>query len=121
MQKKEANGFHFLPRPSTITYMGPPCTCPELSGPRYMIDSEQVKNFVAIPTMALSHIQKIAPGPPTVIAMATPEMFPMPIVAARALTSAWKWVMSPGSSGSSNFPLIMSMACLKYRNGMKRE
>ena len=35
-----------------------------LSLPRYMIAREQVKNLVAMPTSALIHIQKIAPGPP---------------------------------------------------------
>ena len=31
-----------------------------------------------MPTMAMAHIQKTAPGPPSVIATATPAMFPPP-------------------------------------------
>ena len=30
-----------------------------------MMESEHVKNLVAVPTKALTHIQKMAPGPPT--------------------------------------------------------
>ena len=48
-----------------MTYMGPPCSTPSLSRPRYITASEQVKNLVAMPTTAVIHIQKIAPGPPT--------------------------------------------------------
>ena len=33
---------------------------------------------VAIPMMAITHIQKIAPGPPATIAIATPEIFAAP-------------------------------------------
>ena len=37
-----------------------------------------------------SHIQKIAPGPPNPIAVATPTIFPAPIVPARAVETASK-------------------------------
>ena len=49
-------------------------------------------------------IQKVAPGPPAAIATATPPMFPMPTVPEMAVVSAWKWVISPGASSSSNSP-----------------
>ena len=88
--KSPANGFHFLPNPSVIMYIVPPCKCPSESCPRYITESVQVKNLVAIPTMALIHIQKTAPGPPTAIATATPLMFPIPTVAASALAKASK-------------------------------
>ncbi len=53
-----------------------------------MIANEQVKNLVATPTKALIHIQKIAPGPPVTIAIATPLIFPIPTVAARCVDNA---------------------------------
>ena len=41
--------------------------------------------FVAIPKKPLTHIQKMAPGPPRQIAPATPARFPVPTVAAKAV------------------------------------
>jgi hypothetical protein len=40
--------------------------------------------FVIIPSSAETHIQKIAPGPPATIAVATPAILPVPAVDARA-------------------------------------
>ena len=77
--------------------MGPPCTRPRLSVPRYITASVQVKNLVAMPTMAVIHIQNTAPGPPTWMATATPAILPSPSVPDSALDSAWKWLRSPGS------------------------
>ena len=86
--KKIANGFHFFPKPSVIKYIGPPCSSPSLSFPLYIMAKEEVKNFVDIPTTALIHIQKIAPGPPIAMATATPEIFPIPTVAESAVVKA---------------------------------
>ena len=47
-----------------------------------------MKNFVAIPIIAVTHIQKIDPGPAIEIARATPAMFPNPIVPEREVVSA---------------------------------
>ncbi len=41
-----------------------------------------------MPNTAQTHIQKMAPGPPRVMATATPAILPMPIVPAMALESA---------------------------------
>ena len=41
-----------------------------------------------MPTSAVIHIQKSAPGPPMAIAVATPAMLPVPTVAASAVISA---------------------------------
>ena len=46
-------------------------------------------------------IQKVAPGPPSDTASATPPMLPRPTVAERAVASAWKWLTSPASAGLS--------------------
>ena len=107
-------------KPSRITYMGPPRSVPALSRPRYITASVQVKNLVAMPTMAVIHIQKMAPGPPMTMASATPAMLPIPMVPASADDSAWKWVISPGSSGESYLPRSSAMACGMWRNGAKR-
>ena len=44
--------------------------------------------FVAIPKNAATSIQNKAPGPPAAMAVATPTMFPVPIVALKAVHSA---------------------------------
>ena len=41
------------------------------------------------------HIQNIAPGPPMERAVATPAIFPMPTVLARAVDVAWNGVIRP--------------------------
>ena len=41
-----------------------------------------------MPTTELTHIQNRAPGPPILIATATPLMLPIPTVPARALDRA---------------------------------
>ena len=84
-----AMGFHFGPSPLVIKYIGPPCSTPSESGPRYITAREQVKNFVAMPSRALIHIQKMAPGPPVMIATATPLTFPIPTVPDKAVERAW--------------------------------
>ena len=90
-----ARGLNLGPRPSVITYMGPPLTSPSLFRPLYMMARVPSKNLVAMPTRALTHIQKMAPGPPTTRAIATPAMFPMPTVALIALIRAWNELICP--------------------------
>ena len=46
--------------------------------------------MVAMPKNALTHIQKIAPGPPEAMAVAAPAILPVPTCAAMAVASAWK-------------------------------
>ena len=70
-----------------------------------MTAKDDVKNFVDIPTMALTHIQNIAPGPPSEIAAATPAIFPIPMVEDNAVVKALKCDISPGSFGLSYLPL----------------
>ena len=80
--KKTARGFHFLPSPFSIMYIVPPRCIPCSSLPRNISPSTPSWYLVAIPTSALTHIQNIAPGPPTTSAMVTPAIFPKPMVAA---------------------------------------
>ena len=83
-----ARGLKRAPRAVSITYMGPPCTRPWSSRPRYSTANVQVKNLVDMPKIALTHIQNSAPGPPIWMAMATPLILPIPTVLARALDKA---------------------------------
>ena len=48
-----------------------------------------------MPSRADTHIQNTAPGPPKKMAVATPAMDPVPMVAARAVDRAWSWVSAP--------------------------
>ena len=63
-----------------ITYIVPALTVPSGLISRYSDESVAVKNFVAIPKIAVTHIQNTAPGPPKYIAAATPAILPNPIV-----------------------------------------
>ena len=51
-----------------------------------------------MPTSAVIHIQNNAPGPPRNTAVATPAMFPVPIVADRAVINALNGVIWPSPS-----------------------
>ena len=46
--------------------------------------------MVAMPKKAMTHIQKMAPGPPARIAPDPPTMLPVPTWAAMAVARAWK-------------------------------
>ena len=58
--------------------------------------------MVAVPTIAAIHIQNKAPGPPDTIAVATPTILPVPMVAESAVQSAAKLDTSPLPSFSSD-------------------
>ena len=47
--------------------------------------------------MAMIHIQKMAPGPPLMMAVATPTILPVPMVAASAVQRLWNWLMAISS------------------------
>ena len=51
-----------------------------------------------MPVSALIHIQKMAPGPPATIAVATPAILPTPRVLARAVAKDSKEEMEPFSA-----------------------
>src|SRR5688500_12964667 len=87
-QNNTANGYHLLFNDYGITYIGPPCISPRESLPLYITDRVLVKKLVDIPTIAVTHIQNNAPGPPIEMAAATPAMLPIPTVDASAVESA---------------------------------
>ena len=45
----------------------------------------------------MTHIQKMAPGPPETMAVATPTMLPVPMVPASAVHMLWNWLMAMSS------------------------
>ena len=86
--------FLFL-KPFFIVNIGPPFISPFAFTSRNLKPSMHSENFVDRPKQAEIHIQTRAPGPPANIAVATPTIFPVPIVAARAVISAEKGETSP--------------------------
>ena len=70
-----------------------------------------------MPISATIHIQKIAPGPPTVNAMATPAMLPVPTRPASVIASAWNEDTPASELLPSNIRRIISP---KWRTCRKR-
>lgn len=91
------------PIPLLMYSIGPPIKLPEESFSRYLTASMHSAYFVAIPRKAAKNIQKSAPGPPMLTAVATPAMFAVPTVAAMAVQSAAKLVTSPYLVGSPSW------------------
>ena len=71
--------------------------CPSSATTRYLTASRHSAYLVAVPSRAASHIQNRAPGPPATSAVATPTMFPVPMVAESAVQRAPKLDTSPCS------------------------
>ena len=95
-----SSGFIFFSaRPAT--HIGPPCGLSGSSVFRYSMDNVTSTNLIDMPSKPTTHIQKMAPGPPSMMASATPLILPRPTVPESAADSAWKWLIAPGSSGSS--------------------
>ena len=95
MAKQVPSHFHFGPRPFLMKYMAPPTQRPAGVFSRYFTARMISENLVIMPTRAVTHIQKRAPGPPMAIAVATPTMLPVPISPARAVMSAFQGEISP--------------------------
>ncbi|EYR64473.1 hypothetical protein N866_10595 [Actinotalea ferrariae CF5-4] len=72
-------------------------TVPSSCSSRYFTPRVHSTNFVAMLSRPATIIQKVAPAPPMVTAIATPAMLPSPTVPDTAEDSAWKCVTSPGS------------------------
>ena len=62
-----------------------------------------------MPRMAITHIQKMEPGPPLMMAVAMPTMLPVPMVAARAVQRLWNWLMALSSR------LVWAVMCLSVK------
>ncbi|CAK8743945.1 hypothetical protein SODG_007081 [Sodalis praecaptivus] len=83
------------PSPLAIYQAGPPQALPQLSRILYNCARVLSAKAVAMPISAASHIQKMAPGPPRINAMATPIKLPQPIRAAREVHKAWNGEIPP--------------------------
>ena len=80
-----------------MVYIGPPsCSFPRVIW--YWPARVTSANLVAMPRKPDTHIQKTAPGPPRQIAPATPMIFPVPTVAARAVHRACRGVTAFSAS-----------------------
>ncbi|CSC74922.1 Uncharacterised protein [Vibrio cholerae] len=86
---------------------------------RYFTASKHSAYLVAMPNRAASHIQNRAPGPPSLIAVATPTMFPVPMVAERAVHNAAKLDTSPCLSEDFSRPNTIAKAVGRRRNCSK--
>ena len=82
-------------KPRFMVYIGPPDISPFSLTVLYLIESMHSLNFVVSPKQAEIHIQTSAPGPPANIAVATPTILPVPIVAASAVMRALNGDTSP--------------------------
>ena len=98
MAKRIAAQRH--PNPFSSANIGPPITFPSGFFSRYLIASRPSAYLVAMPNTPVSQHHNTAPGPPKAMAVATPMMFPVPIVAARAVANDENCDTSPVASGS---------------------
>ena len=83
------------PIPFFMAYIGPPAISPTGFVSRYLTARTDSAYFVDSPNAALIHIQTIAPGPPSTIAVDTPTILPVPTVALSAVMSDWNGDRSP--------------------------
>ena len=84
-----------LENPFFMVNMGPPFISPLSFTSRYLLASIHSAYLVVMPNAAESHIHTSAPGPPANMAVATPTMLPVPMVADSAVISALKEETSP--------------------------
>ena len=93
MLKRTAS--HFMPSPRSSAYIGPPAISLFSVRIRYFTARCPSPYFVAMPKIPTSQHQKTAPGPPKAMAVATPIILPVPIVAANDVARAPKLLTSP--------------------------
>ena len=114
MPKEEstANSANSIPRmlPAFLfgnalcsVYIGPPVTVPASFFARYFTASMLSANFVESPIRAERIIHMRAPGPPMTIAVATPTIFPVPMVAASSVVRDASAEISPSCPLPSSF------------------
>ena len=105
-----------------MVYIGPPDISPDSLTSRYFTASIHSLNLDVMPKRAESHIQTKAPGPPDTMAVATPTIFPVPMVAARAVVRAEKDEISPGPLPDclASFPRLVFSAKKRLRGPRNR-
>ena len=100
-------------------YIAPPSMLPLWSFTRYFTAANVSEYFVAMPNTPVSHIHSTAPGPPARMAVPTPTMLPVPMVADSAVVSAPNWLMSPGASGSFVTDSLIAVGSLRWMNPVR--
>ena len=100
--------------------MAPPSMLPLWSFTRYFTAAKVSEYLVAIPKTPVIHIQNTAPGPPAMMAVPTPTMLPVPMVADRAVHKAPNWLMSPGASGSLVTDSLMAVGSFRWMNPVRK-
>ena len=93
----KSTASHFQPRPFSKAYIGPPSILPLFVFSRYLMASSPSAYFVEMPNTPVSQHHSTAPGPPKAMAVATPMMLPVPMVAARAVASEANCDTSPSA------------------------
>ena len=114
---------HFQPRPFSKAYIGPPNMRPRWVFTRYFTANKPSAYFVDIPNTPVSQHHSTAPGPPRAMAVATPMMLPVPIVAARAVARAPNWETSPVAFLSfltDNLMALKILRCGKCRRIVRK-
>ena len=108
----------FHPNPFSKAYIGPPSILPVGVCTRYFIANKPSAYLVAIPNTPVIQHQNTAPGPPRAMAVATPIILPVPIVAARAVAKAPNCDTSPEASLSRL--ILKRMAVNNLRCGQRK-
>ena len=108
------------PKAASSTYMGPPTHWPCRSRRRYRTASRLSEKMVAMPNRADSSIHTSAPGPPATSAVATPTMFPVPMLAASAVIRAEKGDTPSFSACRASRPRAERRAKPSRRQGSSR-
>ena len=100
VNRAKSTASHFQPNPRSNAYIGPPSIRPSSVLTRYLIANSPSAYFVEMPKTPVSQHQRTAPGPPRAMAVATPMMLPVPMVAASAVAREPNCDTSPVASGS---------------------
>ena len=112
--KSTAIFFHLKPRSSA--YIGPPNILPSAVFTLYLMASSPSEYFVAIPNTPVSQHHSTAPGPPKAMAVATPMILPVPMVAANAVASEANCDTSPVAPGSRFTESLMAVKIFRCGN-----
>ena len=100
VKTQKSTASHFIFNPLSRAYIGPPIMVPSGVFTLYLIARSPSLYLVAIPKKPAIQHHSTAPGPPRVMAVATPMMLPVPIVAAREVARAPNWLTSPDALSS---------------------
>ena len=100
VNKAKSTAMVRQPKPRSKAYIGPPNIRPLDVVTRYLMASSPSAYLVAMPKTPVSQHHSTAPGPPKAMAVDTPMILPVPIVAASAVASEANCDTSPSPSGS---------------------